>query len=156
MEKLTLRQAYETVLFEIRAAETNAIVTGKPTMWSYYAECGDYFAELDQQAREGLYDVVDNKIVNQRTESDAQYLKRVLSEAIKLADFDAALYQRAALEHHGITYHGDRWKMARVWALSIYAERALRLAGFRLKKRSLDWLRAQKRTWPAAENSTAA
>lgn len=38
----SLEQAAAHVLREVRAAETNAIQRGKPTMWAYYREMADY------------------------------------------------------------------------------------------------------------------
>ena len=38
----SLEQAAAHVLREVRAAETNAIHRGKPTMWAYYRDMADY------------------------------------------------------------------------------------------------------------------
>lgn len=128
--RLTAVQAFDQVLAEVKAGENNAIDTGKPTMWAYFADMVDALEAA--HCHFGRFAPADNGNPNARV---IREMRSVLDEPQRFHEHDAPVHLH------------DRTCKSRWASLQVYATRVLRLAGERVPHRSLDWLREQKR-WP--------
>ena len=122
---LTAVQAFAEVLSGIRQAESNAIDTGKPTMWAYFADMADALERTN-----GHWHGSDGGNPNRK-------IIREMRDVLNSPD----LYVYTCQGH-------ERIGRSQEASIMVYATRVLHLAGERVPVRSLDWLRAQKR-WSA-------
>jgi len=133
-------EAYQKVLAEVRDREANAIDTNKPTMWAYFSLMADQLEAATNVPGQYRYTVVDGKIADERPETDDERVVRVMRDAVNVAHQHAEM-----MEARGGDVRYIARSLAETWALSVYAAKILRLSGFKVRRKSLRWLRLMRR-----------